>query len=87
MDADKRNDVYIYDRKRADITGVSDVVSFSDTNITLSCKSGSMSLDGEMLRIESFDSESGKLSVTGEIDSVIYFGDVESKKSKHRFFG
>ena len=84
----KDNDVFIYDRSRADLTGISDVLEFSDNNITVTCKSGNISIDGSALKIESFDSESCRLSLIGKIDSVIYFGESqETKKSRRRIFG
>ncbi len=91
MDTDnfgKENDIFIYDRSRADLSGIDEVLEFSDTNITVSCKSGNISIDGSSLKISSFDSESGRLSVTGQLDSVIYFGEApRDKKTKRRIFG
>ena len=84
----KENDIYVYNRARADLTGIGEVIEFSDTNITVSCNSGNISIDGSSLRISSFDSESGRLSITGEIDSIIYFGEAaREKKTKRRLFG
>ena len=65
------NDISICGRMRTEITGVEDVIGFSDSNVTLSCKSSSLSIDGEGLKIESFDSSSGRLSVTGRVDSLL----------------
>lgn len=85
--ASRDNDVFLYDRGKAEITGVEDVAAFTATNITLSCKSGGMSLDGAELKIISFDSESGRLTVTGRIDGVVWFVDAEEKRPRRRLFG
>ena len=91
MDADsvgKVNDIFIYDRSRADMTGICEVIEFSENNISVSCRSGNISIDGSSLKIGSFDSESGRLSITGEIDSVIYYGEAPTvKKTRRRLFG
>ena len=84
----KENDIYIYDRSRADLTGISEVIEFSENNITVCCKSGNISIDGSALKISSFDSESCRLSLYGNIDSVIYFGDpADTKKTRRKLFG
>ncbi len=83
--SDKDNDVYLYDRKRAELSGIVEVIEFSENAVVLSCKTGEMSLEGSLLKIGSFDSETGKLTVSGRIDSVIYFEDPsEGTKSKRR---
>ena len=80
------NDIQIFGRTRAEISGVDDVVGFSDSNVTLKCKGASLSLDGEGLKIESFDSSSGHLSVTGRVDALMYYCET-GVKSRRRFFG
>ena len=84
----KGNEIFIYDRSRADLTGISEVFEFSDRSITAACSSGSISIDGSSLRIESFDSVSCRLSLTGNIDSVIFLDDLpDNKKSRRKLFG
>ncbi len=83
----RENDVLIYDRSKISLTGIDDVVEFSDNSITLSCSYGSLTLEGASLKIESFDSESGKLSVSGTLDGLVYFDDSpRDKKSRRRLF-
>ncbi len=84
----KDNDIFLYDRSKAEISGIYDVIEFSSENITVSCKSGNISIDGNSLKIESFDSQSGRLSISGNVDGILYFGDAPAeKKSRRRFFG
>ena len=79
------SDIHIFDRSRAEFTGVVEVVSFSDVNVTLKCRFGTLSVDGEGMKVTSFDSSSGKLFVEGTVDSLIYYGDEE--KRRRRLFG
>ena len=80
------HDVMIYGREKAEMTGISDVVSFSDESITLTVANGDMTVEGEQLKIDSFDSKSGRLTVNGRINALVYF-DETRQKSKRRFFG
>ncbi|MBQ7714543.1 MAG: YabP/YqfC family sporulation protein [Clostridia bacterium] len=84
----REQDIFIYSGKRAELSGISDVIGFTDTNVTLLCDGGTLSIDGEDMKIESFNSDSGKLTVTGKIDGVYYFGDKPNDgKKRRRFFG
>ena len=70
-------------RKRATITGVSDVCSFHETEIVLRLDSGLMYLSGEGLHIARLLLEEGKLDVDGQIDSIVY---EQPKKAVKRLF-
>ncbi len=86
---DGTNNVFIYDRKRVELSGIYDVVGFTDTTVIATCKSGNVSVDGSELKIDSFDSSSGKLSVHGNVNGVFYYGGVEKEKKnkKKKLFG
>lgn len=84
----KVNNICIYDRKKAELTGISDVVGFTDTTVVATCKSGNISIEGSDLKIESFDSGTGNLSVSGTVNGLFYYGGTETQKKKQRkFFG
>lgn len=78
----QKNDIFIYDKSKAELTGISEVIGFTDCNIVLSCRHGSISIEGESLKIDCFDSEVGKLSLTGDVSAVFYFGCAPKDKSK-----
>ena len=80
----RENDIYIYDRGRAELSGIDDVLEFSDTGMTLSCDTVTLTIEGRGMKITSFDSSNGKLTVVGTIDSVFYFGDADSEKRSKR---
>ncbi len=81
-----KHDVFIYGRSRAELTGISDVISFCDGSVTLTCPDGDMYIEGSSLKIESFDSKSGKIVINGHIDGVVYLAEGE-RKGKRRQFG
>ena len=69
-------------RAKMELSGVSDVESFTDTSVIAETSLGSISIDGEELKIESFSAETGRLVVVGKFDGFCYFG----KESKKRGF-
>ena len=81
-----KHDVFIYGRSRAEMTGITDVISFSDSGVTLTCPDGDLYIEGSSLKIDSFDSKSGKIVVNGVIDGLVYLADGE-RKGKRRLFG
>lgn len=69
-------------RTRMELSGVSDVESFTDTSVIAETTLGCISIDGEQLKIESFSADTGRLIVVGKFDGFCYFG----KESKKRGF-
>lgn len=69
-------------RRRAAVTGVTDVCSYHETEIVLRLDSGVMVLTGQNLHIGRLLLEEGKLDVDGTIDGVVY----ESPSKRMGFF-
>ena len=67
-------------RRRASVTGVTDVCSFHETEVVLKIDTGVMILTGDGLHVAKLLLEEGRLEVDGHIDGVIY----ESPKSAAR---
>lgn len=78
--ANEINNIYIYDRNKAELTGIHDVLSFTDVNITVTCKYGCISIEGKDLKIDSFNSATGDLIINGTVDGFFYFGKSEKEK-------
>lgn len=83
MDVSERpNNIVLKDRREAVLTGIFDVVSFTDGEISMTCRTGGLTLVGEELKIDRFDSDSGELSVVGNIGGVFYLDGARGKKGK-----
>lgn len=76
----REQNIFLYDRQRLDMTGVTDVLSFSDTELEMSLEDGFVAVDGEGLKIESFSAGNGKLNVSGKVSAISYYGKTLSKK-------
>ena len=70
--------IIIESRKKLNISGVKDVTSFDDETILLDTKLGKMTVKGENLHIENFNTEIGDLMATGQIHAVVYMSDGKS---------
>lgn len=70
--------VIIENRKSLNISGVKDVSNFDDETILLETSLGKMTIKGEGLRIECFNSSNGDLTATGKVHAVVYMSDIKS---------
>ena len=77
------------DRKSLEINGVKEVVSFDDGGAVVLTEDGELCVEGTGIRISNLDTDSGKVSVTGRIDAMIYSVEPTDKKRgiRHRLFG
>ncbi len=70
--------VIIESRKRLNISGVKDVTSFDDETILLDTVFGRMTIKGENIRIESFNTTTGDIVANGKIHAVVYMSDAKT---------
>ena len=70
--------VIIENRKRLNISGVKDVSSFDDETVLIDTALGKMTVKGEELHIESFNTQTGDLTATGKIHAVVYMSEVKT---------
>ena len=64
--------VIIESRKKLNISGVRQVISFDDETVLLDTLLGRMTIKGENVKIESFNSSTGDLVAVGTIHAVVY---------------
>lgn len=69
--------VIMENRKRLNISGVKDVSSFDDETVLLDTVLGRMTIKGEGLHIESFNTGTGDLTAIGKIYAVVYMSDAK----------
>ncbi len=72
------HNVIIEGRKKLDISGVKEVISFDDETVLLDSAMGRITVKGDMLHIQSFNTETGDLCVTGKIYAVVYMSEEKS---------
>ncbi|MBQ2278768.1 MAG: sporulation protein YabP [Clostridia bacterium] len=74
--------VCLFSRRRMELTGIREVESFTDEQITAVSELGMIAVEGKNLKIESFHNEQGTLKINGEFDSFYYYTkpDADGKK-------
>ncbi len=78
MSGDKQNlshSLIIEERKKLTVSGVLDVLCFDERAIILETTLGELTIKGEGLHIEGFNSETGDLSAVGRVAAFAYTGD------------
>lgn len=60
------------DRKEISLTGVTDVDSFDENSIVAYTDFGELTIGGNNLHISTLNTETGELSIDGEISSLNY---------------
>ena len=78
----KKHTFFMADRETAEISGVTDVDSFNEEEITAVTDYGEMMIKGSGLQVEALDLETGVLKISGNIAAVVY---TERKVGKSKF--
>ncbi len=74
----KNHNIILENRKSLSISGITDVDSFDEREICLFTELGELSIRGRELHIDSMSVESGDMTITGDIWSLVY-GDKERR--------
>ena len=72
-------------RAREDLfaDGVTDILSFDDTQLLVETALGKLCVEGEGLRVSELSVNDGRLTLKGRIDGLYYLSDESRKKSRH----
>ena len=77
-----KHNVFIKARQRMEMTGISDVTSFDEEEIVVQTGECGVSIEGENLKIEKFNSENGELVLNGAVNGLFYYSKKPEKKKK-----
>ncbi len=83
MDTNKEN-VTVYNRERFNMCGVTNIDAFDEDYVMLSVELGSVTVEGESLKIISLAKESGEINITGNIKCIIFYNENEVKRKKSK---
>ena len=87
MENDSEHILTLTNRQKLTLTGVNDVDSFNEEEILAVCSCGELTVKGDMLHIEELNVESGFLTVSGKIVSLVYSEKFTSSSLLKRLFG
>lgn len=74
----QNQNIIMENRKNLSISGITDVDSFDEREISLYTQLGELTVQGRELHIDSMSVETGDMTITGDIWAVIY-GDKDKK--------
>ena len=69
------HNIILENRKKVLLTGVHDVLGFSDDTINAVTELGEITLRGSNMKINNFNADKGELSAEGSIVAIVYTGD------------
>lgn len=64
--------LYLDNRSKGTITGVTDVIAFDEKEILLKTKAGKITIKGSNLTLTRLDLEHGETDIQGKVDVVLY---------------
>ena len=76
----------VKERAHVEIRGMTEVLSFDESSVSLATTSGSMMIEGRELRVGVLDVKEGTVTVDGHIDSI-YYQDSEPNDTSRGLFG
>ena len=78
----KSHKMIISNRQNASFLGISDVISFDETEVVLETTQGQLMIKGKGLHVNHLTLEKGEVDLTGNIDSLIYSDRMTGKGSE-----
>ena len=76
----------VKERAHVEIRGMTEVLSFDETSVSMATTSGNMMIEGTELRVNVLDVKEGTVTVDGHIDSI-YYQDSEPGDTSRGLFG
>ena len=84
-DSIRKSSVCIEDRKKVNITGVIEVISFDEEKVLLNTVLKKLEVVGNNLKICNLDIKNGEVSISGMIHECKYLGDKKIKTTHSKF--
>ena len=72
--------VVMNERKQLKLTGVCEVLSFDEENMSLHTECGALHIEGKGMHITTLDIDQGNVIIDGQIDGLFYAGEVQQKR-------
>lgn len=83
----KKHSVTVTERDVTLVTAVCDIISFDETQVSLSLGEDTvLSVSGIGLTLRRLSLETGEVDISGRVDAVVYLEN-GAKQKKRRFFG
>ncbi len=84
--APKEHGFIVRERAHVEIRGMTEVISFDETGVSLATTGGNMVIEGSDLHVNVLDVREGTVTVDGHVDSI-YYSDPSPSDGSHGLFG
>ena len=74
--------VVVENRERLSVSGVAEVISFDENEVSLVTSMGILTVGGQELHVEKLNLEMGELAIVGRVEAVVY----EDEQQRRRGF-
>lgn len=78
----KPHKMIVNNRQNASFSGISDVVSFDETEVVLETTQGQLMIKGKGLHVNHLTLEKGEVDLNGKIDSLVYSDRMPGKNAE-----
>lgn len=82
MDTNTVHNIIIESRRKISVSGVEDVDSFNESEVTVYTVMGLLEIKGKDIRMTKLSLESGEIIIEGEFDSVLYPDSVKPSEKR-----
>lgn len=77
--SDKQHNIILENRKKLILSGVTEVQSLEEDSVELKTTNGNLTIKGDSLKMESYISNVGDLTINGNIYALVYLNDNDKK--------
>lgn len=72
--------IILENREKLSVSGVLDILTFDEEEITLETELGQLNIKGENLKVEKLTVDTGEVVARGSFDSIVYSKEIIRKK-------
>lgn len=72
--------IILENRQKISVSGVLDILTFDEEEITLETELGQLNIKGENLKVEKLTVDTGEVVAKGDFDSIFYTKDAPARK-------
>lgn len=76
----KKHYLSLTSRSELNITAVDDVLSFDETLVSVAVGGSVLNISGDSLSIKNLSLDEGNVTVSGNVNAMVYFDDAPKKK-------
>ncbi len=77
---DKKSNLMLENRNKLNMSGIIEVINFSENQILLNTNVGTMIIKGQDLKMNKLDVQNGDVVITGKVDSFVYTSGISKVK-------